>query len=324
MSMHEAGSVMLNVEGLGKSFSGVPAVSDVSFGVGSGRIVGLLGPNGAGKSTTVKMLTTLLPIDTGSASVAGFDVAEQPDVVRQLIGVAGQGAAVDEKLTSRENLALFARLYKLPVSVREHRVQELIDRFDMHNFADRPAETYSGGQRRRLDVAAALVAEPPVLLLDEPTAGLDPRSRSDLWSAIRTLADRGAAVLLTTQYLEEADQLADYVLIIDEGRVVAEGTPAALKKDLERDVLHVQLAVSDDLARAATILGRQDRSVISDPSDPQALQVPIGEDASQAIQLLRELQDNAIGVSDFQLRRPTLDDVFLALTSSEGRRETLR
>ncbi|MCB0916119.1 MAG: ATP-binding cassette domain-containing protein [Actinobacteria bacterium] len=317
--MQRTESAALRVQALGKSFGDVQAVADVSFEVRAGQVVGLLGPNGAGKTTTVKMLTTLIPIDSGSASVAGFDVAGQPAVVRQLIGVAGQGAAVDEKLTARENLSLFARLYKLPGSLRRQRVADLIDRFDMESFADRPAHTYSGGQRRRLDVAAALVAEPPVLLLDEPTTGLDPRSRADLWAAIRELAEQGTAIVLTTQYLEEADQLADYILILDGGRVVAEGTPSALKRDLDRDVLQVQLTEPGAILRATSILGQHGQQVISDPTDSQTLQVAVGDDATLALKMLRELQDNSIALSDFQLRRPTLDDVFLALTASKDR-----
>ncbi len=317
MSMKEFGPVELRADGLSKSFGDTRAVVDVSLEVRAGQVVGLLGPNGAGKTTLIKMLTTLLSIDSGAASIGGFDVGSEPEVVRQLIGVAGQGAAVDEKLTARENLELFCRLYKLPGRMRERRVPELIDRFNMESFADRPAETYSGGQRRRLDVAAALVAEPPVLLLDEPTAGLDPRSRADLWAATRALADQGTAIVLTTQYLEEADQLADFVLIVDEGHVVAEGSPEELKKNLERDVLQVQLAQATQTAAAIGILGAGGRSVITDPTDSQVLQVAVGDDSKLALALLRDLQDSTIAVSDFQLRRPTLDDVFLALTASK-------
>jgi daunorubicin resistance ABC transporter ATP-binding subunit len=322
MYMMNPGSVVVRADGLGKSFGDVRAVVDVSFDVRAGQVIGVLGPNGAGKTTTIKMLTTLFSIDFGAGSVGGFDVQSKPEVVRQLIGVAGQGAAVDEKLTARENLDLFCRLYKLPKALREERVVALIDSFDMASFADRPAETYSGGQQRRLDVAAALVAQPPALFLDEPTAGLDPRSRADLWAAIRALADQGTAIVLTTQYLEEADQLADYILLIDEGQVVAEGTPTDLKKNLERDVLQVQLAQEPDAMAAIDILGRKGQVVTTDPDDSRVLQVAVGDDSALALQLLRQLQDNNITLSDFQLRRPTLDDVFLALTtpSSENRK----
>lgn len=316
MYMTNGQRFLLEADSLGKSFGETQAVADVSFGVRAGEVLGLLGPNGAGKTTTIKMLTTLLRIDAGAASVGGYDVATQPDVVRQLIGVAGQGAAVDEKLTARENLELFARLYKLPPQLRRRQIDTLIERFDMESFADRPAGTYSGGQRRRLDVAAALVAEPPVLLLDEPTTGLDPRSRADLWSAIRALADQGTAIVLTTQYLEEADQLADYVLIIDEGRVVSEGSPEQLKRGLEQDVLRVQFDRENDLPTAWAILADADRTVVADPGKPRTLQIAVGDNPALALQLLRRLEDADVSVSDFQLRRPTLDDVFLALTAT--------
>lgn len=304
-----------------KSFGDTRVVRDVSFQVRAGEILGLLGPNGAGKTTTVKMLTTLLKIDGGAAQVGGYDVATQPDVVRQLIGVASQGAAVDEKLTARENLELFAKLYKLPADVRAAQVDSLIERFDMSSFADRPAETYSGGQRRRLDVAAALVAEPPVLILDEPTTGLDPRSRAELWAAIRSLADQGTAILLTTQYLDEADNLADYILIIDEGVVVAQGTPQSMKKNLEQDVLQVQLADEADAPAARAVLSG--RTVVADTSDARLLQATVGHDPTLALQLLREMQDAGVQIVDFQLRRPTLDDVFLSLTANTTQESSL-
>ncbi|MBW2472523.1 MAG: ATP-binding cassette domain-containing protein, partial [Deltaproteobacteria bacterium] len=200
---------------LGKAYGSVEAVNDLSFSVEAGRIVGLLGPNGACKTTTINTLTTLVPVDRGSASIGGYDVATRPDQVRQLIGLAGQSAAVDEKLTARENLQLFSRLYKISRPDRTRRIEELIERFDMTDFADRVASTYSGGQRRRLDVVAALVADPPALFLDEPTTGLDPRSRAELWDAISDLASQGTAIVLTTQNLDEADRLADDILTID-------------------------------------------------------------------------------------------------------------
>lgn len=319
MTAHEAVSEVVRdpvveARGLSKSFGEVRAVVDVSFSVGSGQIVGVLGPNGAGKTTTIKMMTTLSTIDGGSARIGGFDVSGQPDVVRQLIGVAGQAAAVDEKLTARENLELFGRLYKLPRAERRLRTETLISQFDMTEFADRPAETYSGGQRRRLDVVAALVADPPALFLDEPTAGLDPRSRSELWDAIRALADRGTAIVLTTQYLEEADQLADHILLIDRGRIVAEGTPGTLKRDLERDVLEVRLMETSDVDRAVEAIGG-DAELTVDMRD-QKLSVPVGDDAARSLDILTRLRDQGIPISDFQLRRPTLDDVFLALTGA--------
>ena len=311
---------LVEARGLTKSFGEVRAVVDVSFTVGPGQIVGVLGPNGAGKTTTITMMTTLSTIDRGSALVGGYDVTTQPDVVRQLIGVAGQAAAVDEKLTTRENLELFGRLYKLPRADRRLRTETLIRQFDMAEFADRPAETYSGGQRRRLDVVAALVADPPALFLDEPTAGLDPRSRSELWDAIRALADRGTAIVLTTQYLEEADQLADHILLIDHGRIVAEGTPAELKKDLERDVLEIRLPDTADVDRTVEAIGHEGEMTV-DRRD-RTLSIPVGDDPAKSLEILSRVRDKGIPVSDFQLRRPTLDDVFLALTGAREPAQT--
>ncbi len=299
---------------LGKSFKDLVAVHDVSFSIDRGRIFGLLGPNGAGKTTLVKMLTTLISIDRGGAAVAGHDVAGDPDAVRRVIGLAGQVAAVDEKLSARENLALFARLYKIPRRQRRRRIDELVERFGMAEFADRLASTYSGGQRRRLDIVAALVAEPMALFLDEPTTGLDPRSRADVWDAIRVLAAEGTAILLTTQYLEEADRLADELVVIDRGRTVATGSPELLKHQLGRDVLEVHMATDTDFAAADSTLGAVEGK-LGDPSSRQ-IDVPITTGATQSLDLLRRLEDRGVAISDFRLRRPTLDDVFLALTGN--------
>ena len=301
-------------KGLWKSFDSVEAVTDLSFSVDAGQVVGLLGPNGAGKTTTINMLATLVSIDAGSATVGGFDVATQPDQVRQLIGLAGQSAAVDEKLTARENLGLFGRLYKIPRTERKRRAEELIEQFDMGDFAGRVVGTYSGGQRRRLDVAAALVAEPLALFLDEPTNGLDPRSRAELWDAIGRLASQGTAIVLTTQYLEEADRLADNIVIIDEGKVVASGGPETLKRDLERDVLEVHVADEADVTAALDIIGPTEG--LSTDVDARRIGIPVGDGASRSLDLLRRLQEGGVSISDFQLRRPTLDDVFLGLTGS--------
>ncbi len=298
---------------LGKTYGDVEAVKDLSFTVAPGEIVGLLGPNGAGKTTTVNMLATLVPVESGSASIGGYDVATQPEQVRQLIGLAGQSAAVDEKLTARENLELFCRLYKIPRPERRRRSQELIERFDMSEFADRVVGTYSGGQRRRLDVVAALVADPPALFLDEPTTGLDPRSRSELWDAIAQLASRGTAIVLTTQYLDEADRLADQILIIDRGTVIASGTPTTLKRSLERDVLEVHVG-AEDLSAALDVIGGSD-GLLTD-TETRSIGIPVGDDVNRSLDLLRRLQDGGVSISDFQLRRPTLDDVFLTLTGS--------
>jgi ABC-type multidrug transport system ATPase subunit len=260
------------------------------------------------------MLTTLISIDDGTGTVAGFDVERDPESVRRVIGLAGQAAAVDEKLTALENLELFARLYKLPRSTRRTRVNDLVDRFDMGSFADRPASTYSGGQRRRLDIVVALVADPLALFLDEPTTGLDPRSRAEVWDSIRALAATGTAILLTTQYLDEADQLADQVLVIDQGQTVGTGTPDRLKAEVGHDVLEIHVPTDADLARARTLTAASTGAAIN--PDRRRLDVPVTAGAAQSLELLRRLDDNGVTIDDFQLRRPTLDDVFLALTGS--------
>ncbi|MGI9647576.1 MAG: ATP-binding cassette domain-containing protein [Acidimicrobiia bacterium] len=308
MSIHETEPV-IKVRDLRKSFDDTTAVDGLSFDVEAGSVLGLLGPNGAGKTTTIKMLTTLLTLDGGSASVAGFDVASQPQMVRQTIGLAGQAAAVDEKLTARENLDLFGRLYHLPSDQRTMKVEELIRQFDLTEFADRPVETLSGGQRRRLDVVASLIADPPALFLDEPTTGLDPRSRAEIWEAIRSLAARGTAVVLTTQYLDEADRLSDNIVVIDRGRVVGTGTAAELKSSLERDVLEVTVAEPSARDRAADLLDPSETVVVDDST----LHLPVNRPVD-SLAALRRVDDAGIEIADFQLRKPTLDDVFLTLT----------
>jgi len=308
-----AGPTVILARQLAKSFGDVAAVVDVSLEVGAGEVLAVLGPNGAGKSTTIHMLTTVLEPESGEASILGFDVQRQPDVVRQLIGVAGQGSAVDEQLTGRENLALFARLYKLPRSRAKQRTEELVAQLDLGSFVDRLVGTYSGGQRRRLDLAAALVAEPPALFLDEPTTGLDPASRADLWEAVTALAASGTAIVLTTQYLEEADRLADRVMIVDQGRVVAQGTPESLKQELRSDVLAIRMC-DDAGAQAAEMLMRAAGHLVGRADGP-VVQVPVNDDPGLALTLLALLQKENLPVADFQLRRPTLDDVFLEITS---------
>jgi ABC-2 type transport system ATP-binding protein len=307
---------VIEARGLSKSFGDVQALSDLSLSVRAGQVVGLLGPNGAGKTTAIKVMTTLTTLDKGSAAISGFDVTTRPNEVRQLIGLAGQSAAVDEKLTARENLELFGRLYKIPRPERSQRVENLIEQFDMTEFADRPAGTYSGGERRRLDVVAALIADPPALFLDEPTTGLDPRSRAELWDAISMLAAQGTAIVLTTQYLEEADRLADDILIIDHGRVVASGTPETLKRQLNRDVLEVRVSTEEDVSAALAVIGEID-GVVADVAG-RRIGIPVGDGASRSLDLLRAIQDGGVAITDFQLRRPTLDDVFLVLTGSSA------
>lgn len=312
-TMSNADSV-IEVDGLTKRFGDVVAADGVTFSIGRGQVLGLLGPNGAGKTTVVRMLTTLLSIDSGSARIAGFDVASDPESVRQVIGLAGQAAAVDEKLTARENLELFARLYKLPRSRRRSRIDELIHRFDMGSFADRPAATYSGGQRRRLDIVAALVAEPLALFLDEPTTGLDPRSRAEVWDSVRNLAAAGTAILLTTQYLHEADRLADHIVVIDQGRTVATGTPDELKAEVGRDILEIHVATDGDFARARELTAAVPGASVD--ADRRQVDLPITGGAEQSLSLLRTLDESGVRIDHFQFRQPTLDDAFLALTGS--------
>lgn len=304
------------VEGIGKAFDDVAAVVDLSFVAEPGEILGLLGPNGAGKTTAIRMLTTLLSIDQGSATVAGIDVATDPETVRRVVGLAGQSAAVDEKLTAVENLDLFARLYKLPKGLRVERCDRLIQRLDLGEFADRTADTYSGGQRRRLDLAVSLVAAPPVVFLDEPTTGLDPTTRKELWNEVGDLRDAGATVVLTTQYLDEADQLSDRIVIIDRGVVTASGTSDDLKAELRGDVLEIHLAEPDDLQRAERILGD---AALEPPADrtPNALIIPMPRGAQESLVALRRLDDADVAIVDFRLRKPTLDDVFQTMTGGQ-------
>jgi len=311
--MTDAGP-LIEARGITKRFGETEAVCQLDFAVEAGQVLGLLGPNGAGKTTAVHMLTTLIPIDAGAATVGGFDVATRPDEVRQLIGLAGQSAAVDEKLTARENLTLFGRLYKIPRAALQKRVGELISRFRMAEFADRPASTYSGGEKRRLDVVAALVADPPALFLDEPTTGLDPRSRSELWEAIEQLAAEGAAIVLTTQYLEEADRLADQIVMIDHGSVVAAGAPEDLKRGMEQDLLEIHVTAGAEFERALDLIG--DVAGLVSDSEDALIGVPVGNGAGSSLEVLRRLDDDGLVLVDFQLRRPTLDDVFLALTGT--------
>ena len=305
----------ITARSLGKRFGDVVAVDDVSFTVGAGGVLGLLGPNGAGKTTVVRMLTTLSSIDSGSAQIAGHDVASDPEAVRRVIGLAGQGAAVDEKLSARENLELFARLYKMPKPVRRRRIADLVERFDMGEFADRPASTYSGGQRRRLDIVAALVAEPRALFLDEPTTGLDLRSRAEVWEAIRSSGCSGNCHLSsTTQYLDEADQLADEILVIDRGCVVATGVPEDLKHAVGRDVLEISVRSGVDLVAAQRVLSPEDG--VSVDEDSLRIDLSVTGGTRQSLDVLRRLEDQGVAIGDFQLRRPTLDDVFLTFTGS--------
>jgi len=298
---------------LHKTFGGkVRALAGVSFAVEEGTIFGLLGPNGAGKTTAVRILTTILRPDAGTGRVLGHDVVEHADRVRTLIGLAGQYAAVDENLTGRENLSMVGRLNHLATGVVRPRVVELLAQFGLTDAGDRTLKTYSGGMRRRLDVAAALVARPPVLFLDEPTSGLDPQSRMDLWAMIEQLVVEGTTVLLTTQYLEEADRLASRLVVVDRGHVIAEGTAAELKADLGATVLDVGLVDPDTARRAAEIL----RTVAhtSPTVTGTMIELPVDDGPHAAMEALRLLDQHALVPTTFRLREPSLDDVFLALT----------
>ncbi|GGR78002.1 daunorubicin resistance protein DrrA family ABC transporter ATP-binding protein [Streptomyces aureoverticillatus] len=303
----------IQAEGLRKRYEQTEALGGVDLEVPSGTVLGLLGPNGAGKTTTVRMLATLLEPDGGRAEVAGFDVVRQPREVRRRIGLAGQYAAVDEHLTGRENLVLIGTLLHLGRRAARERARDLLDRFDLTGAADRPARTYSGGMRRRLDLAACLVATPSVLFLDEPTTGLDPVSRMGLWTVVRELVADGMTVLLTTQYLEEADFLADRITVIDSGRVIADGTPDELKRKVGEERLEVSVARPDGVAAAVTAL----RSVSADEPSVDAdglISIALGDGMGGLATAAVALREQGVEVADFALRRPTLDDVFVTLT----------
>jgi len=303
----------IEAENLEKTFGGtVRALDGVSFTVEEGTVFGLLGPNGAGKTTAVRILTTIVGPDAGTARVLGHDVVADAGRVRSLIGLAGQYAAVDENLTGRENIFMVGRLNHLARDVCTRRATELLERFGLSDAGDRTLKTYSGGMRRRLDLAAALVARPTVLFLDEPTTGLDLRSRNDLWEMIEGLVDGGTTVLLTTQYLEEADRLARRIAVVDHGRVIAEGTPAQLKADLGATVLDVGLPDPATAATAAEIL---DKVGTKPPTvDGSSIELPVDNGPQSAMEALRMLDAHAIVPTTFVLREPSLDDVFLALT----------
>jgi ABC-2 type transport system ATP-binding protein len=306
-------NAIVEVEGIARSFGETRALCGVDVSVPEGGVVALLGPNGAGKTTLVRILSTLLEPDAGTARVAGFDVVRQPTAVRRCIGLAGQYAAVDETLTGRENLEMVGRLSRLSKSLAAERATEVLERVSLTDAADRPLKTYSGGMRRRVDLGAGLVARPRVLLLDEPTTGLDPANRLDLWAYLRDLVNEGSTILLTTQYLEEADQLASDVVVIDHGNVIAHGTPTELKQGLATDVLDVTVddGALDRVGELLTGVGIEQPSI-----DREARRVSIAVDggASSLVEAVRRLDDARIQMVDITLRRPSLDDVFLALT----------
>src|SRR5665811_162206 len=315
------------VEGLEKSFGSTQALCGIDLRVPRGKVLGLLGPNGAGKTTAVRILTTLLKPDAGRAEVAGIDVVAHPDQVRANIGLTGQYAAVDEILTGRENLIMFGQLYRLSTQSARERADELLKRFDLADAANRTLKTYSGGMRRRLDLAASLIVSPPVIFLDEPTTGLDPRSRNGMWDVIQDLVSDGTTVLLTTQYLEEADKLADNIVVVDHGRVIAEGTADQLKSQLGGERLEISVPSGTDLALAERTLleiavsnGLADSEVMINPETNQ-LTVPFALGGRGLPEALRRLDAAGLELTDLALRRPTLDDVFLTLTGHAAEAE---
>ena len=306
-------NAIVEVEGITRSFGETHALGGVDLVVPEGGVVALLGPNGAGKTTLVRILSTLIEPDSGTARVAGFDVAKQATAVRRCIGTAGQYAAVDETLTGRENLEMVGRLSRLSKKLAAERAADVLERVSLTDAADRQLKTYSGGMRRRIDLGAGLVARPRVLLLDEPTTGLDPANRLDLWAYLRDLVNEGATILLTTQYLEEADQLASEVVVIDHGSCIARGTPLELKQRLAGDVLDVTVEgeVLDQVVDMIADLGSGRPTV---DRGTRRISLPIDGGAESLVQVVRRLDEAGIKVVDIGLRRPSLDDVFLTLT----------
>jgi daunorubicin resistance ABC transporter ATP-binding subunit len=306
--------IAVKAEGIVKTFGDVVALDGLDLEVEQGTVFGLLGPNGAGKTTLVRVLATLLEPTAGRASVLGYDVVTESLAVRRRIALAGQFAAVDAELTGRENVQMIARLYRLPTTEARRRTTELLERFDLTDAADRRVSTYSGGMRRRLDLAAGLIARPPVVLLDEPTTGLDPRSRQELWSAVDELRRQGTTVLLTTQYLDEADRLAQRIALVDQGKIVAQGSPSELKTAIGGNVLSVRIDETSRLTEAV--------AAISDLStgDPPRADSASGEirlavaDSSASAEAVRRLDARQLPIAAIQLEQPSLDDVFLALT----------
>jgi ABC-2 type transport system ATP-binding protein len=312
---------MIEAEGLAKRFGSTQALAGVDLNVPEGTVLALLGPNGAGKTTLVRILTTLLKPDGGRARVAGYDVVADAAPLRSAIGLAGQYAAVDELLTGRENLELVGLWYHLEKSEYRRRAQEILERFGLQEAGDRLVKTYSGGMRRRLDIGASLIARPRVVFLDEPTTGLDPPTRNELWQFVEELVAGGATVLLTTQYMEEAERLADRIVVLDVGSVIAEGTSEQLKERLGGDLLEVRVADDEQLAQAAEVLAAI--TGVEPNVDPhlRRITVPTRSGVELLLTAARRLQDADIRLDDLGVRRPSLDDVFLALTGHATERE---
>ncbi|MEV7969381.1 ATP-binding cassette domain-containing protein [Sphaerisporangium sp. NPDC088356] len=307
-------------EGLRKRYGGTEALSGFDLAVPEGTVCGLLGPNGAGKSTALRVLTTLLRPDGGRAEVAGFDVVRQAARARRRFGLVGQHAALDELLSGRQNLVMFGRLYHLSPTHACRRADELLERFGLSDTGSKPVKQYSGGMRRRLDLAAGLILSPPVLFLDEPTTGLDPRGRNEVWEAVGSLVAGGTTVLLTTQYLEEADHLAGKICVIDSGRVIAEGSPGELKSAIGGDRIDVVLHATEELPVAAAIIARVAGTEAESDRDTRRISAPVRDRVAALTEVVRALDDAGIAPEDIALRRPTLDEVFLHLTGHRAKR----
>lgn len=304
----------IQVEQVSKSFGAVQALDHVDLSVETGTILALLGPNGAGKTTLVRILTTLLRADAGVVKVGAYDVSRQPQQVRMIMGLAGQSAAVDDILTGRENLELVGRLYHLDSATVRRRATQLLDSFSLTDAADRPSKTYSGGMRRRLDLAASLVGNPKILFLDEPTSGLDPQGRLELWGTIKDLVSQGVTVLLTTQYLEEADYLADKIAVIDRGRIIAHGKPEDLKSRIGDDVIEVRLSDRSKAGAAADLIRKFGAGEPAVEEESGKVILPVNSGPLVLADVLRELDAAQFAIDDLNLRRPSLDEVFLTLT----------
>nr|AIA14383.1 daunorubicin resistance ABC transporter, ATP-binding protein [uncultured bacterium] len=311
-----AEKTVIEVRGLKKSYDKTEVLKGVNIQVQRGTMLALLGPNGAGKTTTVRILSTLLKFDGGTVKVAGYDVKTESDRVRSVIGLTGQSAAVDELLTGRENLVMMGRLYRLTPKSAKERAQELLEQFDLVKAADRPAKTYSGGMRRRLDLAVSLIAAPPIIFLDEPTTGLDPRSRLAMWQIIRKLMDDGTTILLTTQYLEEADQLADQIVVIDGGKVIAEGTATELKRKVGNDRLELTFKDQKTLEKAVKAL---QKDVVDTNEKEYTATVVIKDTNTDVRKALDKLSNQKVKIESLEIHKPTLDDVFLSLTGKQNK-----
>jgi ABC-2 type transport system ATP-binding protein len=314
-------AMAIQAQGLVKRYGDLHALDGFDLDVPAGSVCGLLGPNGAGKTTAVRILATLLHADGGWAEVAGADVAAEPHQVRRRIGLSGQTPAVDELLSGRQNLVLFGRLNRMSKAVARRRAGDLLDQMGLAEAADRPVKRYSGGMKRRLDLAVTLLLAPAVLFLDEPTTGLDPRNRNEVWSAIRSLVAEGTTVLLTTQYLDEADQLCDRIEVIDSGRRIAEGTPEALKAQVGGDRLEVVVAAAADVPAAVAVMARASGAAPEIDAEAGRISAPVSRRVAALTEVVTGLAEAGVAAADIGLRRPTLDDVFLTLTGHKAEQE---